>query len=98
MLSGLTPCSGTSTGGTADKVAATKRMHLQHDWTALRGEVIEVRKHAATVRTGRVDGVTHDGTILWIESHGAEPRAMYERCEGFTAWIDYKWESGYHAK
>ncbi|TQJ39329.1 hypothetical protein FBY33_1344 [Arthrobacter sp. SLBN-112] len=71
-------------------------MHLQRDWTPLLGQVIEVRKHAATIRVGRVDGVTSDGMILWLESHGAEPRMMYERHEGFTAWIDYKWESGLH--
>jgi hypothetical protein len=80
------------------KVSATIRMHLQHDWTALLGEVIEVRRHGAIVRIGRVVGVTRDGMILWIQSHGAEPRVMYERCEGFTAWIDYKWEACRPAK
>lgn len=90
MLPGLTRLSGTS----APTKAVARRMHLQHDWVALLGEVIQIRVDDRTVRTGRVDGVTPDGAILWIEGQGAEPRTMFERCEGFTAWIDYKWDSG----
>jgi hypothetical protein len=99
MLSGLTRRSGTSgTAGSAGTAvhpigAGARRVHLQHDWVALLGEVIEVRLADRTVRTGRVDGVTPDGAILWIEAHGAEPRTMCERHEGFTAWIEYKWET-----
>ncbi|KRE67734.1 hypothetical protein ASG92_13940 [Arthrobacter sp. Soil736] len=107
MLPGLTRLTVTSAtsvtvgAGTVAAPAATgapistgaKRMHLQHDWVALLGEVIQVRLDDRTVRTGRVDGVTQDGAILWIEGHGAEPRTMFERCEGFTAWIEYKWDS-----
>ncbi len=69
-------------------------MHLQYDWGPLLGKVIEVRLDDKAVRLGRVDGVTSDGRILWLEGHGAEPRRMFERYEGFTAWIEYKWESG----
>ncbi|GAB2738069.1 hypothetical protein ACX801_04905 [Arthrobacter bambusae] len=89
MLPGLTPLSGTLATVTGD----ARRMHLQHDWVALLGELIQIRLDDRTVRTGRVDGVTPDGAILWIEGHGAESRTMFERCEGFTAWIDYKWDS-----
>lgn len=95
MLPGLTRPSGTSAcTGTAIPPTSTRRVHLQYDWVALLGEVIEVRLDGTRVRTGRVDGVTPDGAILWIEAHGAEPRTMYERYEGFTAWIQYKWETG----
>lgn len=104
MLSGLTRLAVTSVTVGAATVAAraatgapistgAKRIHLQHDWVALLGEVIQVRLDDRTVRTGRVDGVTQDGAILWIEGHGPEPRTMFERCEGFTAWIEYKWDS-----
>lgn len=86
-------CAGTAVPPTS---ASARRVHLQYDWAALLGEVIEVRLDDRRVRTGRVDGVTPDGAILWIEAHGAEPRTMYERYEGFTAWIEYKWETGPH--
>jgi hypothetical protein len=100
MLPGLTRAPGTSGvgGRTGNQGSAAKPLHLQRDWTPLLGEVIEIRRHAATVRVGRVDAVTRDGMILWLESHGAEPRTMYERCEGFTAWIEYKWDSASHKK
>ncbi|UKA64045.1 hypothetical protein [Arthrobacter sp. FW306-04-A] len=89
----VTVGAGTVASGVATRAGA-KRMHLQHDWVALLGEVIQVRLDDRTVRTGRVDGVTRDGAILWIERHGAESRTMFERCEGFTAWIQYRWEAG----
>jgi hypothetical protein len=96
VLPGLTRAAGPSGfGGLAgDEGPAAKPMHLQREWTPLLSEVIEIRKDGATIRVGRVDGVTRDGIILWLEALGAEPRTMYERCEGFTAWIDYKWEAG----
>jgi hypothetical protein len=96
MLYGLTRSPETSgVGGRAGGSGpAAKPRHRQLNWVPLLGQVIEIRKHATTIRVGRVDGVTADGMILWLEAHGAEPRTMYEHCEGFTAWIDYKWESG----
>lgn len=95
MLPGLTQSLRTSApGGRADNQRpAAKALHLQRAWTPLLGEVIELRKQGTTIRVGRVDAVTADGMILWLEANGADPRTMYEQCEGFTAWIDYKWES-----
>ncbi|MDQ0213204.1 hypothetical protein BMF89_09810 [Arthrobacter sp. SRS-W-1-2016] len=72
----------------------TKQRHLEHDWRAVAGEIVEVRHGEKTVRIGFVDAVTPDGGILWIEGHGAEPRTMFERTEGFHVWIEYKWEAG----
>ncbi|MFJ4027512.1 hypothetical protein ACIPWF_09975 [Paenarthrobacter sp. NPDC089989] len=45
------------------------------------------------MRSGFVDGVTTDGSILWLAAYGAEPRTMFERFQGYTAWIEYKWET-----
>lgn len=89
MLPGLTRFTGSPQ---QPVVESGKRLHLQYDWTALLGEEVEVRLNDKIVRAGRVDGVTHDGRILWLEGRGAEQRRMFERCEGFTAWIDYKWD------
>ncbi|MHC8609825.1 hypothetical protein ACW4FP_19470 (plasmid) [Paenarthrobacter ureafaciens] len=69
------------------------RFHLQHDWQPLVGELVEIRQHGQCVRSGFVDGVTADGSILWLAAYGAEPRAMFERFQGYTAWIEYKWET-----
>lgn len=94
MLPGLARLAGTpGSGANAAVDVAVARMHLQHDWPALIGRVIDVRRDGRTIRTGRVDGTTSDGAILWISAHGVQPRTMYERGEGFTAWIDYEWET-----
>jgi hypothetical protein len=69
------------------------KLHLQHDWLPVIGEVVEIRCGGEAVRTGIVDGVTADGGILWLTANGAEPRAMFERSQGFSVWIEYKWET-----
>lgn len=71
-----------------------QEFHRQLDWLPLEGQFIEMRLDDVLVRSGRVDAVTSDGSILWIAAKGAEPRMMFERLQGFTAWNDYKCESG----
>jgi hypothetical protein len=68
-------------------------LHLQHDWLPVVGELVEIRHGHQPVRTGTVDGVTADGGILWLAADGAESRSMFERSQGFTVWIEYKWET-----
>lgn len=68
-------------------------LHLQPEWFPVVGELVEIRLGGRTVRTGRVDGVTSDDQILWIAADGAELRAMYERAEEYSVWIEYKWET-----
>jgi hypothetical protein len=58
------------------------------------GEIVEIRLKDTTVRRGRVDGVTSDDQILWMAADGAELRAMYERSQDYSVWIQYKWETG----
>jgi hypothetical protein len=77
---------------TGEKTPKIKR-YLQHDWLPVVGQVVEVRRGDQTVREGTVDGVTADGGILWLAADGAQPRCMFERSEGYSVWIEYKWES-----
>jgi hypothetical protein len=70
------------------------KLHLQSDWLPVVGEIVEIRLKDATVRRGRVDGVTSDDQILWMAADGAELRAMYERSQDYSVWIQYKWETG----
>lgn len=69
------------------------QLHLQHDWGPVAGELVEVRHGGQAVRAGIVDGVTADGGILWLAAQGAEPRSMFERSQGFSVWVEYRWES-----
>jgi phosphopentomutase len=69
------------------------KLHLQPEWFPVVGETVEIRLDNHAVRTGRVDGVTSDDQVLWIAADGAEPRAMFERCDDYSVWIEYKWET-----
>jgi hypothetical protein len=67
-------------------------LHPQHDWTPVIGEQVEIRNNGQAVRSGVVDCVTHDGSILWLAAEGAFCREMINRADGYEVWIDYKWE------
>ena len=70
------------------------KLHLQSDWFPVVGEIVEIRLKDTTVRRGRVDGGTSDDQVLWMAADGAELRAMYERSQDYSVWIQYKWETG----
>lgn len=61
---------------------------IQHDWTAVLGQSVEIRRYGEPLRVGLVDAVTPDGSILWILSPGIVPRMMVERLEGYEVWIE----------
>jgi len=69
------------------------KLHLQPAWFPVADEIVEIRLDDKTVRTGRVDGVTSDDQILWIAADGIELRAMFERSQDYSVWIEYKWET-----
>lgn len=71
-------------------------LHLQHDWLPVLGHQVEIRRLNATIRSGRVDAVTQDGSILWIEPDGTHPRCLFERSQGYQVWIQYAWERSRH--
>jgi hypothetical protein len=56
------------------------------DWAVLPGEEVQIRKHGQNVSQGRVDAVTGDASVLWIEASGASLRTLFEKSEGYTAW------------
>jgi hypothetical protein len=69
------------------------RVHLQLKWLPVVGEAVEIRLKDKIIRKGRVDGVTPDDQILWIAADGADPRAMFERAQDYSVWIEYRWET-----
>ena len=59
-------------------------------WELLAGALVEVRHNGTVVRTGLVEQVMPDGSAFWMVSHGAHPRRMFEKAEGFTVCVDLK--------
>lgn len=68
--------------------APAGRAHLIRDWTTLTGTLVEIRHRDRTVRGRRVECVASNGTTLWIEANGVEPRTMFTDHEDFTVWIN----------
>jgi hypothetical protein len=54
------------------------------DWQELRGCRVRIRKDGRLIRTGYVEEVTRQADVLWLESHGAHPRQLFEKAEGYS--------------
>lgn len=61
-------------------------LHLQTDWQPLIGQCVEVRHDGRITRTGTVDAVMPDDSILWISAEGAYQRKMIERTDGIQVY------------
>ena len=51
-------------------------LHVQPHWRRLLGQHVEVRRDGEIVRTGTVEDVMSDNSILWISAAGSCPREM----------------------
>lgn len=68
------------------KENCTLTLYLQLDWRPLLGVVVEIRHRNRRLRTGTVDAITEDGSILWLGVEGAFCRSMFERADDFEVW------------
>lgn len=62
-----------------------KRRNVE-DWTAVDGAKAEIIQYGQTMAVGTIDGVTKDGTIVWVQDITGR-RKLYERCEYFEVWV-----------
>lgn len=56
------------------------------DWTHLAGRTICVRRGSRYSRIGKVEAVTPKADMLWMLGDGVEPRVLFEKSQGYTAW------------
>jgi hypothetical protein len=56
---------------------------VQLDWLSARGRVVVIRHENLPIRSGLVEDVTVDGSILWLASNGVNTRTMIEKSEGY---------------
>jgi hypothetical protein len=59
--------------------------HPDFDWNHLVGRRVQLHRNGRFVRAGYVEDVTHAADALWLQGHGAEPRALYLKADGITA-------------
>lgn len=65
------------------------KLHLQPDWNLALGQYVEVQRNGRTTRTGIVEQVMPNGSILWLAAEGVEPREMVERADGSKIYAGY---------
>jgi hypothetical protein len=51
--------------------------HGPEDSHELLGRIVKVMETGTIVRVGRVECVSPNGDLIWIEASGCEPRALY---------------------
>jgi hypothetical protein len=59
---------------------------IQGDWLLTKGTLVEARHHYHPARTGLVEDVTADGSILWLAADGAFTRHMIDKSDGYEIW------------
>jgi hypothetical protein len=58
------------------------------DWSRLAGAEVEIHKRGRLVRSGVVDAVMPDATILWLAADCNGNRTLFESAEGYEVWAD----------
>jgi hypothetical protein len=66
-------------------------LHLQPDWQRTLGQDVEIRVCGKPVRTGTIEAVMPDNSILWISADGADSRQMLARADGYEVYTRYPW-------
>lgn len=51
----------------------------EDDWTLLVGQHIQIHEHGRILDEGRVENVTKDGHVLWLEMDGPQSRRLVEK-------------------
>lgn len=64
--------------------------YCRSDWSHLMGEPVEIWRNGRCVRTGLVDQVTSDDSVLWIAGEGALTREMFDKYAGYEVWTSQK--------
>ena len=60
---------------------------LREDWSRLVGHTVEMWRNGELVATGVVEQATDDDKALWIAAEGNRQRRLYDKFEGFEAWV-----------
>ncbi|MBT2596703.1 hypothetical protein [Arthrobacter sp. ISL-72] len=56
------------------------------DWQLLIGSWIELRRGDQLVRTGEVEAVTSDSSIMWLKFNGTHPRQLVAKTDGYAVY------------
>ncbi|TLM81068.1 hypothetical protein FDW83_17570 [Pseudarthrobacter sp. NamE2] len=54
------------------------------DWSSLIGQTVELRRQGQVVRQGKVDMVSDDSSMLWLEPDATHGRQLFLRADGYV--------------
>ncbi len=55
-----------------------------NDWNTLVGRTVEIRRNNEHIRTAEVEIAAADSTIMWLRSHGNDPRQAILESDGYA--------------
>lgn len=67
-------------------------LHPQPDWGRLLGQHVEIRQGGHFVRSGMVDAVMPDNSIIWLAAEGPWLREMVEKSGNREVFARYEWD------
>ena len=56
------------------------------DWQQLVGSWVELRSRGNVVRTGEVEVVTEDSSVMWLKFNGNHGRQMVAKTDGYEVF------------
>lgn len=56
------------------------------DWQQLVGSWVELRSGGSVVRTGEVEVVTEDSSVMWLKFNGNHGRQMVAKTDGYEVF------------
>lgn len=56
------------------------------DWRELVGSWVELRSGGSVVRTGEVEVVTEDSSVMWLKFNGTHGRQMVAKTDGYEVF------------
>ncbi|MGK3647667.1 hypothetical protein [Pseudarthrobacter enclensis] len=66
------------------------------DWSRLIGIPVQIRQYGTAIRSGVVDDVMPDSSMLWLMADSAHGRTLFHAAEDYEAWIELELLEAHH--
>ena len=64
-------------------------LHLQPDWQRALGQHVEIWRDGRFFRSGKVDAVMPDSSLLWLAAEGAVARQIISQDDGYLVFAHF---------
>ena len=62
--------------------------YRHENWSQLVGAFVEVRVNRQCLRTGYVEDVMPDSSVLWLAADESASRTLIAKVEGYEVWVE----------